>query len=180
MDFTKLFSLRSAQSERTVVSTTLSASSSLSRIPIKRNSSLRRNKEVMENYNNLQADETNHYPVSDQRDEYNELIDLDTRQSFSSSHSNQPYPQEPLAPRRWSCHRHQHRKAWKPAQRCRSLLKSRWWIVFTQNCCQYKQETAVQYKLRVVTIDDCNGLVQIQIDIKTQILMEGLVQIQKN
>ena len=85
MDFTKFFSRRSAQSERTVVSTTLSASSSLSRIPIKRNSSLRRNKEVMENYNNLQADETNQYPVSGHRDEYNELIDLDTRQSFSSS-----------------------------------------------------------------------------------------------
>ena len=37
----------------------------------------------------------------------------------------------------------------------------------------------MQYKLRVVTIDDCNGLVQIQIDIKTQILMEGLVKYKK-
>ena len=90
-------------------------------------------------------------------------------------HSHQPYPQELLAPRRWSCHRHQHQKAWKPDQRCQSLFESRRWIVFTQNCCQYKQETAVQYKLRVVTIEDWDGLVQIQINIKTQILMEGLV-----
>ena len=80
-----MLSFRSAQSQRTVVSTTLSASSSLSRIPIKRNSSLRRNKEVMENYNNLQADELNQYLADGAKDDYNELIDLDTRQSFSSS-----------------------------------------------------------------------------------------------
>ena len=39
----------------------------------------------MENYNNLQTDESNNYPVNSVKDEYNELIDLDTRQSFSSS-----------------------------------------------------------------------------------------------
>ena len=47
---------RSAQSQRTIGSTT-SAGSSLSRIPIKRNSSMRRNKHIMENYKTNSGEE---------------------------------------------------------------------------------------------------------------------------
>ena len=39
----------------------------------------------MDNYNNLQGEDFNLYPKNGTQDDYNELIDIDTRQSFSSS-----------------------------------------------------------------------------------------------
>ena len=76
-----LHPLRSAQSQRTVVST-LSASNSLSRIPIKRNSSLRRKKEVMENYNNLRE---NTSKFINNEEDNSVLAKSEKRQSFPNS-----------------------------------------------------------------------------------------------
>ena len=72
---------RSAQSQRTIVSTTLSASSSMSRIPIQRNSSLRRKKEVMDSYNSPKKEVNPDY--SYYNNDYNQS--MVNRQSVSNA-----------------------------------------------------------------------------------------------